>query len=62
MLHQGFEALQALSPTGQSRPFSRLADGLVPSEGAAAIALKRASDVGPKDTVLGLIRGIGVVQ
>ena len=45
ILHIGFEALKALSPTGQSRPFVQGADGLVPSEGAVAIVLKRLSDV-----------------
>jgi acyl transferase domain-containing protein/3-hydroxymyristoyl/3-hydroxydecanoyl-(acyl carrier protein) dehydratase/1-acyl-sn-glycerol-3-phosphate acyltransferase len=59
-LHAGFTALGALSPTGQSRPFHRDADGLVPAEGAAFLALKRLDDaVAARDTVLGVIRGIG---
>ena len=60
ILHIGFEALKALSPTGRSRPFVQGADGLVPSEGAAAVVLKRLSDVGPKENVRGVIRGIGL--
>lgn len=60
ILHIGFEALRALSPTGQSRPFVKGADGLVPSEGAVAVILKRLSDVEPGDMVHGVIRGIGL--
>ena len=59
-LHAGFTALGALSPTGQSRPFHRDADGLVPAEGAAFLALKRLEDaIAARDTILGVIRGIG---
>ena len=60
ILHIGFEALKALSPSGQSRPFIQGADGLIPSEGAAAVVLKRLSDVTPTDTVHGVIRAIGL--
>ena len=60
ILHIGFEALKALSPTGRSRPFIQGADGLVPSEGAAAVVLKRLSDVRKTDTVRAVIRGIGL--
>jgi len=60
ILHIGFDALRALSPTGRSRPFIQGADGLVPSEGAAAVVLKRLSDVRKTDTVRGVIRGIGL--
>ena len=60
ILHIGFDALKALSPTGQSRPFVKGADGLVPSEGAVAVVLKRLSDVRKKDRVHGVIRGIGL--
>ncbi|WP_162173759.1 beta-ketoacyl synthase N-terminal-like domain-containing protein [Hyphomonas johnsonii] len=60
ILHIGFEALQALSPTGRSRPFIHGADGLVPAEGAAAVVLKRLCDVTPKDTVHGVIRAVGL--
>ena len=60
-IHAGFTALGALSPTGQSRPFHKAADGLVPAEGAAMVALRRledAEDAG--DEILGVIRGVGV--
>lgn len=59
-LHAGFTALGALSPTGRSRPFHREADGLVPAEGAAFVALKRLDDaIDGNDRILGVIRGIG---
>lgn len=60
ILHQGFGALNALSPTGRSRPLTEGADGLVPSEGAAAVVLKRLRDIGPDEAVHGIIRGIGL--
>lgn len=60
ILHIGFDALKALSPTGRSRPFVQGADGLVPSEGAAAVVLKRLADVGRKEKVRAVIRGIGL--
>ena len=60
ILHQGFSALNALSPTGRSRPFVAGADGLVPAEGAAAIVLKRLADCSSADRVHGIIRGIGL--
>lgn len=60
-LNIGFSALQALSPTGRSRPFHREADGLVPTEGAAFVVLKRLTDAqAAGDRVLGVIRGIGL--
>ena len=60
-IHVGFSALKALSPTGQSRPFHNDADGLVPAEGVAVVALKRLSDaVRDGDTIAGVIRGIGL--
>ncbi|MCA8901654.1 MAG: hypothetical protein KDA53_10425 [Hyphomonas sp.] len=60
ILHIGFDALRAISPTGQSRPFVQGADGLVPSEGAVAVVLKRLRDLDAGDTVHGVIRGIGL--
>ncbi len=60
-LHVGFTSLQALSPSGRSRPFDRAADGLLPAEGAALVALKRLDDaVRDGDRVFGVIRGVGL--
>ncbi|MBN2359332.1 MAG: 3-hydroxyacyl-[acyl-carrier-protein] dehydratase FabA, partial [Deltaproteobacteria bacterium] len=60
-LHIGFCALRALSRSGQSRPFHRDADGLVPAEGAALVALKRLADARRDgDPIHGVIRGLGV--
>ncbi|MGD0124759.1 MAG: beta-ketoacyl synthase N-terminal-like domain-containing protein [Terriglobia bacterium] len=61
IIHSGFTALRALSPSGQSRPFHRHADGLVPAEGAAFLVLKRLRDaVAANDRILAVIRGIGL--
>ena len=60
-LHVGFSALLALSPSGRSRPFHKDADGLLPAEGAAFVALKRLSDAAAAgDRILGVIRGVGL--
>lgn len=60
-LHGGFSALNALSPTGQSRPFHRDADGLVPAQGAALLVLERLEDaVANGRQILGVIRGVGL--
>ena len=61
LVHGGFRGLGAVSPTGLSRPFHRAADGLVPSEGAALVALMRLGDaVSAGVPVLGVIRAIGL--
>jgi len=63
LVHWGFAALSALSPTGRSRPFHPDADGMVPSEGAALVALMRLDDaVRERREVLGVIRGIGLAN
>lgn len=60
-LHLGFTALQALSLTGRSRPFATDADGLVPAEGAALVALRRLEDAERDgERVLGVIRAVGL--
>ncbi|MGI9331760.1 MAG: beta-ketoacyl synthase N-terminal-like domain-containing protein, partial [Gammaproteobacteria bacterium] len=60
-LHTGFSVLQALSPSGRSRPFHRDADGLVPAQGAALVALKRLGDAeAAGDEVLAIIRAVGL--
>jgi acyl transferase domain-containing protein/3-hydroxymyristoyl/3-hydroxydecanoyl-(acyl carrier protein) dehydratase/1-acyl-sn-glycerol-3-phosphate acyltransferase len=60
-IHVGFCALSALSKTGQSRPFHRDADGLVPAEGAGFMVLERLSDaLAAGRKVLGVIRGVGL--
>jgi acyl transferase domain-containing protein len=56
-IHVGFCALQAMSRTGQSRPFHRDADGLVPAEGCAFVALRRLEDAQREgQRILGVIR------
>ena len=61
LIQAGFTALSALSRSGRYRPLHRDADGLVPAEGAALVALMRPADAAARGIpVLGLIRGIGV--
>ncbi len=60
-LQLGFTALGALSRTGQSRPFHRSADGLLPAQGAVILALRRLEDaLADRQPILGLIRGVGL--
>ncbi len=61
LLHIGFCTLYAMSITGQSRPFHKNADGLVPAEGSGFVVLKRLQDaVSDKDDIKGVIRGVGL--
>jgi 3-oxoacyl-(acyl-carrier-protein) synthase/3-hydroxymyristoyl/3-hydroxydecanoyl-(acyl carrier protein) dehydratase len=62
-IHAGFTTLQALSPSGRSRPLHAQADGLVPSEGAAVVVLKRLDDaLRDGSRILGVIRGVGLAN
>ena len=60
-IHVGFSALQALSKSSRSQPFSQDADGLLPSEGTGFVVLKRLKDaLHEDDQILGVIRGVGM--
>lgn len=55
-----FAKTMVLSPQGKSRPFDDGADGIVISEGAAALVLKRLNDAEKnKDRIHAVIKGIG---
>ncbi|MDP2343297.1 MAG: beta-ketoacyl synthase N-terminal-like domain-containing protein [Deltaproteobacteria bacterium] len=60
-LHVGFSALQALSTSGTPRPFDKSADGLVPAEGCAVVALMRLDDaLATGRTIHAVITGSGL--
>ncbi len=60
-LRAGFCSLNAMSDSARCRPFHRHADGLLPAEGAAIVALKRLDDARQDgDPILGVIRGVGL--
>lgn len=55
-----FSKTQAFSPRGRCRPFDQSADGIVISEGAAAVVLKRLSDAERDgDRIYAVIQGVG---
>ncbi|MCB9228582.1 MAG: hypothetical protein H6618_03135 [Deltaproteobacteria bacterium] len=60
-LHMGFQQLGALSLSGRSLPFQEDADGLIPSEGAACVALMREKDALYHGLqIRGYIRAVGL--
>lgn len=55
-----FSKTQAFSPRGRCRPFDQGADGIVISEGAAAVVLKRLADAERDgDRIYAVIQGVG---
>ncbi len=57
----GFSQLRALSPSGRCAPFDARGDGLIVGEGAGLLLLRRLDDaLTSGDTILGVIRGIGL--
>ncbi|MFG2637990.1 SDR family NAD(P)-dependent oxidoreductase [Streptomyces sp. NPDC048362] len=61
--HVEFSRLRGLSPSGQCRPFSASADGVVWAEGCGLILLKRLDDARRDgDRILAVIKGSAVNQ
>jgi len=55
-----FASVQALSPTGRSRPFDSGADGIALGEGAACLVLKRLADAERDgDRIYAVVAGVG---
>ncbi|HWE36300.1 MAG TPA: beta-ketoacyl synthase N-terminal-like domain-containing protein, partial [Isosphaeraceae bacterium] len=58
-----FSRLGALSKSGDARPFSEDADGMVPGEGVGVVVLKRLRDAERDgDRVYAVVRGVGVAS
>ena len=58
-----FSKTQAFSPRGRCRPFDASADGIVISEGVAAIVLKRLADAERDgDRIYAVIKGVGAAS
>ena len=58
--YMAFSKTHALSPRGQCRPFDETADGIVLSEGTAAVILKRLADAERDgDRIYAVLRGMG---
>ncbi|SMN11299.1 omega-3 polyunsaturated fatty acid synthase subunit, PfaA [uncultured Candidatus Thioglobus sp.] len=59
-MYMCFSKTPALSPTGDSRPFSTNRDGTILGEGVGAVILKRLQDAQhDKDKIYAVIKGIG---
>jgi 3-oxoacyl-[acyl-carrier-protein] synthase II len=59
----GFSAMDALSPTGQSRPFHKDRDGFVLAEGAAVLVLEDEDKAKARGAeILGYVLGVGSSQ
>jgi acyl transferase domain-containing protein/NAD(P)H-dependent flavin oxidoreductase YrpB (nitropropane dioxygenase family)/NAD(P)-dependent dehydrogenase (short-subunit alcohol dehydrogenase family) len=55
-----FSSVRALSPTGQSKPFSAAANGIVLAEGIAVVVLKRLEDAERDgDRVYAVVKSVG---
>ena len=60
LTYLAFSKTQAFSPRGRCRPFDASADGIVISEGVAAVVLKRLADAERDgDRIYAVIKGIG---
>ncbi len=60
LMYMCFSKTPALSPTGDCRPFSALADGTLLGEGVGMLALRRLSDAERDgNTIHAVIRGLG---
>ena len=60
-IQKGFQALGAISPSGEPKPFQKDADGLVPASGAGFIAMCRLQDALERGCEIhGLILGVGI--
>jgi acyl transferase domain-containing protein len=56
-----FQQLRALSPSGEARPFSADADGLVPGEGVGVVVLRRLRDAERAGyRIYAVIKGVGL--
>lgn len=58
-LHEGFKALNAISKSNRSIPFSSEADGLIPARGVGLFVVKPMHKVKAEDKILGIIKGMG---
>jgi acyl transferase domain-containing protein len=58
-----FRQLNALSPSGTTRPFDSRADGMVPGEGVGVVILKRLRDAERDgDRIYAVVQGVGLAS